>query len=101
MGKGFAKKRKQMRMMQEQFSELQDKFSNTKAVGSSGNGLVTIELNGNFEMVNISIKPDCVDPEDIEGLEDLIKEAYKIAAESLQEQMPNMDNMQQQSMDLF
>lgn len=90
MGKGFSKKKKQARMMQEQLSQLQKQMEETEVSGSAGNGLVTITLNGQHELKKISIKPDCVDPEDIEGLEDLIKAAYKDANKKLQEENPMM-----------
>lgn len=42
----------------------------------SGNGLITIVMDGCKKITKLSIKPDCVDPNDIEGLQDLIIEAY-------------------------
>ena len=93
MGKGFAKQKKQMRKMQENFSKMQEEMGNKEGIGSAGNGLVTINLNGNNEMTNITIKPDCVDQEDIEGLEDLIKEAYNNAIQQLQDNMPEMPSL--------
>ncbi|NGX42589.1 MAG: Nucleoid-associated protein [Chlamydiae bacterium] len=88
MGKGFQKKKKQARMMQEQLAKFQEQMQNTEVTGSAGNGLVTITLTGENEMKKVTIKPDCVDPEDVEGLEDLIKAAYKDARNKLTEQSP-------------
>lgn len=92
MGTGFSKKKKQARMLQEQLSSMQNKMQQTEVVGSSGNGLVTLTLSGEHELKNITIKPDCVDPEDVEGLQDLIKAAYNDARTKLQaqSQMPQM-----------
>ena len=90
MGKGFQKKKKQARMMQEQFAKLHEQMQQAEVTGSAGNGLVTITLTGEHEMKNITIKPDCVDPEDIEGLQDLIKAAHKDAQKKLAEQSPQM-----------
>jgi nucleoid-associated protein EbfC len=83
MGSGFSKKKKQAREMQNQLMEMQTKMKSAEAVGSAGNGLVTITLTSS-EIKQIKIKPECVDPEDIEGLEDLIKAAYKDAATKLE-----------------
>jgi len=80
MGKGFVKKKKQARMMQEKFQKLQEEMRTKEIVGAAGNGLVTVTLNGEYEMLSIKIKPECVDPEDVEGLEDLIKAAYNDAS---------------------
>lgn len=89
MGKGFAKRKKQAKMMQDKLSKLQEEMQNIEVTGTAGNGLVTITLNGEQEMKSIKIKPDCVDPEDIEGLEDLVKAAHNDAANKLQSQANN------------
>ena len=86
MGTGFAKRKKQAKMLQEQFAQMQEKLGDTKATGQAANGLVSVTLNGNHELLDLKIKPECVDPEDVEGLEDLIKLAYKEALEKIQEE---------------
>jgi hypothetical protein len=86
MGTGFSKKKKQARVLQQQFSKMQEDLKQVEAFGTAGNGLVSITLNGDNEMKQISIKPECVDPEDIEGLEDLIKAAYHDALEKLKKE---------------
>lgn len=84
MGSGFAKKKKQMRALQEQFATMQQNLAKTVVIGSAGNGLVSLELNGEHELVSIRIKPECVDPEDVEGLQDLIRAAHADATKKLQ-----------------
>jgi nucleoid-associated protein EbfC len=90
MGSGFLKKKKQAKMMQAQFSQMQEELSQKleqmEVTGTSGQGLVEITLNGANEMKRIRIKPECVDPEDVEGLETLIKAAYQDACEKLKDQ---------------
>lgn len=83
MGTGFAKKKKQAKILQQQFSKMQNDMQNVEVTGTAGNGLVTITLNGEHEMKQLKIKPECVDSEDIEGLEDLIKAAYRDALSKL------------------
>jgi nucleoid-associated protein EbfC len=90
MGTGFAKKKKQARMMQDQLRKFQEQMQQSETTGSAGNGLVTVTLSGDQEMKKIVIKPDCVDPEDIEGLQDLIKAAHNDALKQLREQAPDM-----------
>lgn len=85
MGTGFAKKKKQAKEMQEQLGKMQSSMQSTEATGSAGNGLVTIVLSGENDMKQIKIKPECVDADDIEGLEDLIKAAYTDANKKLRE----------------
>lgn len=104
MGSGFAKKKKHARELQEQLtkmqSQLQDQMQKTEVTGSAGNGLVTVILSGEYDMKSIAIKPDCVDPEDVEGLQDLVKAAYTDAAKKLHDmqktdmpQIPGMPNL--------
>lgn len=83
MGTGFSKKKKQGKLLQQQMSQMQSQIQNAEATGSAGNGLVTLTINGEYEMKQLKIKPECVDPEDIEGLEDLIKAAYREAIDKL------------------
>lgn len=88
MGTGFAKKKKEARMMQEQFSMIQNQMSSIEVTGSAGSGLVSITLSGDGEMKSIKIKPDCVDPDDIDGLEMLIKAAHQDAKAKLKDKAP-------------
>lgn len=84
MGSGFAKKKKEAKMFQKKIEEMQDKLKDERAVGTAGSGLVTLTLNGEHEMIDLKIKPECVDPEDVEGLEDLIRAAYSDASKKLE-----------------
>lgn len=67
-------------MMQEQISQMQGQLENLEVTGTAGNGLVTVILNGEGDLKQIKIKKECVDPEDVEGLEMLIKAAFQEAA---------------------
>jgi DNA-binding YbaB/EbfC family protein len=84
MGSGFSKMKKQARMMQEQFSQMKHKMAETSLEGSAGNGLVTVTLNGAKELQKIIIKPECVNPDDIEGLQDLILAAFEDASSKME-----------------
>lgn len=97
MGSGFAKKKKQMRALQEQFNHIQAGLSKLIVTGSAGNGLVTLQLNGDYEIASLTIKPECVDPEDVEGLIDLVKAAHADALTKLQAEtsrgMPDLSSL--------
>lgn len=86
MGTGFSKRKKEARMMQEQMSKMQQQMTSTEVTGSAANGLVEIVINGEHEVKSVKIKPECVDVEDIEGLQDLIKAAFNDASSKLQSQ---------------
>lgn len=97
MGSGFSKRKKQARILQDQLSKMQEQIQQTEITGSAANGLVTLTLTGEHELKTIKIKPECVDPEDVEGLEDLIKAAHNDAVSKLKAQsmqgMPQMPNL--------
>lgn len=90
MGSGFAKKKKEARNLQEKFEKMQEELKNQTVEGVSGAGLVKVTLNGENEMLHLSIKPECVDREDIETLEDLIKAAYADAKKKLKDSTSKM-----------
>jgi nucleoid-associated protein EbfC len=83
MGSGFSKMKKQAKQFQQQMGKMQDDLKTMEATGVSGNGLVTLVLNGERELKSLQIKPECVDPNDVEGLQDLILAAYADASSKL------------------
>lgn len=97
MGSGFSRKKKEAKLFREQFEKMQEKLKEETATGTSGGGLVSITLDGEYEMKKIKINPECVDPEDIEGLEDLVQAAYQDALAKINEltksDMPDMPGM--------
>ena len=92
MGSGFKKRKKQMQALQEQLMHAQEEIKNKQVVGTSGGDLVTITLSGEHEMLDIKIKKECIDPDDQDGLEDLIKSAYQNACEQLKDSEPDFSN---------
>lgn len=81
---------KKMKGLQQQYSALMSDISSLSIEGKSSGDLVCITLSGQGQLQDIKISPDCVDPEETEALEDLIKEAYASASEQLQAKMSAM-----------
>jgi DNA-binding YbaB/EbfC family protein len=75
MGSGYSKMKKQAKLMEQQLEMMRTEMKNKQVSGSAGNGLVTVAVNGEKELLEIKIKPECVDTSDLEGLQDLIKAA--------------------------
>lgn len=75
--------KKQARMMEQQLDVMRKEMQSKQVTGSAGNGLVTVTLNGEKELLDLKIKPECVDPNDLEGLQDLIKAACQDAYSKL------------------
>ena len=74
-GMNMAQMVKQAKKMQEDMEKIQDELETKTIETSSGGGAVTVVVNGKKEIESIKIKPEAVDPEDIEMLEDLIMTA--------------------------
>jgi len=86
MGTGFLKKKKEAKAMQQQLVDMQSKMDTLEYEGSAGNGLVSVTMMGNGTIKSVRIKPDCIDKEDPDGLQDLIKAAFNAAKKKLDEQ---------------
>lgn len=84
--------RKQAKLMQNKVDEMQDQLKQQKVEGSSGNGLIKITLDGTKKIIELKISPDCIDKDDVEGLQDLIISAYEKATEKLNDD-DSMSNM--------
>jgi DNA-binding YbaB/EbfC family protein len=75
--------------MQQQMARAQASLADERATGSAGGGLVTAEVDGNGQLVSLTLDPSVVDPEDVETLADLIVAAVRDgsrAAEALAQQ---------------
>lgn len=88
MGSGYSKAKKQRKLLEEQFSKMQEEMSNAEHEGTAGSGLVKVVLTGDKNLKSIKIDRECVDPEDVEGLEDLIMAAHKDACEKSESESP-------------
>ena len=82
---------KQAQKMQTQMEEAQAKIGEAEVTATVGGGMVEVVATGNKEIKSITIKPDVVDPDDIETLEDLVlaavNEAIRQADELSQKEM--------------
>ncbi len=81
---------KQAQKLQEQMAAAQQELEDTELTGESGGGLVSVTIDGKKRLQRLSIKPEAVDLDDLEMLEDLILAAYNeafAAAEELEEEL--------------
>jgi len=63
---------KQAQQMQENMAVLQSDLDEREYTATSGGGLIEVTVSGKHELKLLKIKPEAVDPEDVEMLEDLI-----------------------------
>ncbi|MEH7083760.1 YbaB/EbfC family nucleoid-associated protein [Neobacillus drentensis] len=76
---------KQMQKMQKKMAEAQEELGEKKIEGSAGGGMVTVIVTGHKEVVDVIIKPEAVDPDDIEMLQDLVLAATNDALKKVEE----------------
>ncbi|MCB9094663.1 MAG: YbaB/EbfC family nucleoid-associated protein [Halobacteriovoraceae bacterium] len=66
---------KQAQQMQAKITTLQKELEDREIETSSGGGMVKVKVNGKQELLEIKINKECVDPNDVEMLEELVKTA--------------------------
>jgi DNA-binding YbaB/EbfC family protein len=76
---------KQAQQMQKKMAEAQEQLASKQVTATVGGGQVTVTMNGKHELVALSIKPEAVDPEDVEFLQDLIVSAVNEATRKVEE----------------
>ena len=77
----------QLKDIRENMQKMQDQMQTKIVEASSGGGMVTAQVNGKGELVDIKIEPSAVNADDVEMLEDLIKAAVSAAYQKSQEEM--------------
>jgi DNA-binding YbaB/EbfC family protein len=75
----------QLGKMQEQMAAAQEELKTAFVEHSAGGGAVTVKASGSLEIVDIQIKPEAIDPDDPEMLQDLLVSAVNGAIASAQQ----------------
>lgn len=70
---------RQAQKMQENMTRAQEELDAKEYEATSGGGMVTCKVSGKRELLSLSIKPEAVDPEDVEMLEDMVMAAVNEA----------------------
>lgn len=87
MSKGLAGIMKQAQMIQQKMAKLQEEAAQKTAEATAGGGAVTVIVSGKNEIKSLTIKPEAVDPNDVEMLQDLITAAVNEALKKVHEEM--------------
>ena len=85
---------RQMQKMQKQMSKAQEDLKDEKVEGTAGGEMVKVVANGHKEILEVKIKEEAVDPDDVEMLEDLVLAA-------MNEALKNVDELTNQRMGKF
>lgn len=75
---------KQAQKMQDQITELQEEIEARDFTATAGGGAVEVTLSGKKTIKELTLKPEIVDPEDIEMLQDLIISAVNEAVNNIE-----------------
>lgn len=71
----------------EQMRTIKKELDQVQVEGTSGGGLVTVTLDGQFFLRQIVIDPVAVDPRDVSMLQDLIRAAHTAAVEKIRDEI--------------
>ena len=76
---------KQAQKMQEEMEALQEQLDAREYEISAGGGAVGVKINGKKEILSIDLKPEVVDPDDIETLSDILVAAVNEAIRKVED----------------
>jgi len=74
----------QIQKMQEEMLKAQEQLADETVEVTAGGGMVTIVITGHQRIQSIVLKPEVVDPDDLEMLQDLLVAAVNQAVEQSQ-----------------
>lgn len=83
--KGMQNLMKQAQQMQQKMATLQKELESREIETSSGGGMIKIKITGKQQITGITINKECVDPNDVGSLEDLIQTAVNQAVKESQD----------------
>ena len=91
MGGNMQQLARQAQKLQQQMTKMQEELEEREYEATAGGGVVTARVNGKKELVALPIKPEAVDPDDVEMLQDTvmaaINEALRTATETSEREM--------------
>ncbi len=77
---------KQAQKMQEEIARAQAQLEEKEHTVSVGGGAVSVVMTGKRELKSLSIKPEVVDPDDVEMLQDLVISAVNAVLREIDEE---------------
>lgn len=85
MTQNFGNIMKQAKKMQERIAGIQAELESKTVEATAGGGMVTVIVNGKFEILSLKIDKEVVNPEDVDMLQDLIMAAVNEGIRKAQE----------------
>ncbi len=94
MGGNMQQLARQAQKLQQAMTRKQEELDEREYEVTSGGGMVTAKVNGRKELLELTIKPEAVDPDDVEMLQDLVmaavNEALRTATETSEAEMSKL-----------
>ena len=91
MGGNMQQLARQAQKLQQQMTKMQEELEAREYEVTSGGGMVTAKVNGKKELLELTIKPEAVDPDDVEMLQDMVmaavNEALRAATDTMEREM--------------
>ena len=81
----YNKMMKQVQEMQRKMEQAQEELAVETVEASAGGGIITVVVTGSLEVKEVRIKPEAVDPDDVEMLQDLVVAATNEALRAAQD----------------
>ncbi len=81
----FGDMMKQAKKLQERMGSLQKELESKTVETTAGGGMVTVVVNGKFEIQSLKLEREVVDPNDLDMLQDLIMAAVNEGIRKAQE----------------
>jgi len=82
---------RQAQKLQQQMTKMQEELEAREYEASAGGGMVSVKVSGKKELLGLEIKPEAVDPDDVEMLQDMViaavNEALRMATETTEREM--------------
>jgi nucleoid-associated protein EbfC len=76
---------KQVQQMQSEMMQAQEKLKDEVVEASAGGGMVKVKMSGDLRLLEVTIDPEAIDPEDAELLQDMVLAAVNEGIRSAQE----------------
>ena len=89
MGGNMQQLARQAQKLQQQMLKVQEEVEAREFTASAGGGMVSVKVNGKKEILGLEIKPEAVDPDDIEMLQDMILAAVNEAMRTADSEAAN------------
>jgi len=68
----YGKMMKQVQQMQQEMAKIQEELAQERIEATAGGGMVSVVVNGEQEVLEVTIEKEAVDPDDVEMLQDMM-----------------------------